>query len=126
MNKTATVLRNSLIALALGAAVPAAWADNAHPASAAAYNQGFKVPAKSSELPPLPKRLDLRAPDIRDVMSADELYAALPNPDEVIVGDDGVSVHGAPPPPYVPGGFAALYWGATHPASAWRILAPVQ
>jgi len=123
MSRRATVLRNSLIALALSASLPAAWADGA------AYNHGFKVPIQSASTPPAPpaRKLDLRAPDIRDVMSADQLNAALPNPEEVEVGGaDTVQVQGEPPPPYVPGGFAALYWAATHLASSWRILAPIQ
>ena len=118
MSKNATILRNSLIVLALGAAIPATWADS---------SPSFSVPMHSATTPPVNRTLDLTPPDIRDVMPADELNAALPNPDETeLVGPETVQVQGAPPPLYVPGGFAALYWAATHPASAWRILAPVQ
>jgi hypothetical protein len=120
MSKNATILRNSLIVLALGAAVPATWADSSPP---------FSVAVHSAASPPVNHRtLDLTPPDIRDVMPADELNAALPNPDETeFVGEpETVQVQGAPPAPYIPGGFAALYWAATHPVSAWRILVPVQ
>lgn len=144
MTKTATVLRNSLIFLALGAAssatVWAAEAAAAVPAPASvplasvsststppASTQKFTVPYRSADTPPTPRVLNLKAPDIRAVMTVDELDAALNVPDETdVVEPDTVQVHGAAPAPYVPGGFAALYWGATHPADAWRILAPVQ
>jgi len=72
--------------------------------------------------------MDLKAPDIREVMTPEELAAATaPPPDEFeIIGPETVAVHGAPQPVYVPSGFAALYWAAIHPLSAWRILTPVQ
>ena len=72
--------------------------------------------------------MDLKAPDIRDVMTPEDLAAAtaLPPDEFEIIGPDTVAVHGAQQPVYVPGGFAALYWAAIHPLSAWRILAPVQ
>ena len=121
MSTGAKVLHNSLILLALGAAVPAAWAASAQGTSTA-LNIPIEIPAK----PPTPRVLDLRPPDIHEVMSADELAAAIPNPEETeVVGPEAV-VHGESPAPYVPGGFAALYWATTHPAGAWRILAPVQ
>ena len=82
--------------------------------------------ADSTQVPRLVKVLDLKSPDIHDVMSADEIAAALPDPDENELDPETVQVHGAVPAPYVPGGFAALYWGLTHPIQSWRILAPVQ
>ena len=87
-------------------------------------NVHFSVPFRASDA----HVLDLKAPDIRDVMSADELAAATAMPpDELeIIGPETVAVHGAPQPVYVPSGFAALYWAAIHPLSAWRILTPVQ
>jgi len=55
------------------------------------------------------------------------LAALLPDPDESdVVGAETVQVRGAVAAPYVPGGFAAIYWGLTHPIQAWRILAPAQ
>ena len=128
MSKATKVLRNSLILLACGAALPAAaWAvETLAPGTAAPPEPKvhFSVPFRASDA----HVLDLKAPDIRDVMSADELTAATAMPpDELeIIGPETVAVHGAPQPVYVPSGFAALYWAAIHPLSAWRILAPVQ
>ena len=93
------------------------------------YQRGQAMQAKAREqlLDRLVKVLDLKSPDIHDVMSADEIAAALPNPDETeLDGPETVQVHGAVPAPYVPGGFAALYWAVTHPLQSWRVLAPVQ
>jgi hypothetical protein len=71
--------------------------------------------------------LDLKPPDIRSVMPASELATAIPDPDEIEIAEpETVAVHGATTAPYVPNGFASMYWAATHPASAWRILAPVR
>ena len=121
MSTGARVLCNSLILLALGTAAPAAWAVSTQGTSTT-LNVPLEIPPK----PPAPRMLDLRPPDIDEVMSADEMAAALPNPEDTeVIGPEAV-VHGAPPAPYVPGGFAALYWAVTHPVSAWRILTPVQ
>jgi len=120
MSNNSKVLRNTLISLAFAAAIPAAWADDPPPK--------LSVTAQNSTQPPrLVKVLDLKSPDIHDVMSANEIAAAaaLPDPDEVDMPET-VQVQGAVPAPYVPGGFAALYWGVTHPLQAWRVLAPVQ
>jgi hypothetical protein len=119
MSNNYKVLRNTLISLAFAAAIPAAWADDP---------PKFSVTAANSTQPPkLVKVLDLKSPDIHDVMSADEIAAALPNPDETeLDGPETVQVHGAVPAPYVPGGFAALYWAVTHPLQSWRVLAPAQ
>lgn len=119
MSNNSKLLRNTLITLAFATAIPAAWADDA---------PKFSVTSRDSTQPPLLlKTLDLKAPDIHDVMSADEIAAALPYPDETALDDpETVQVHGAVPAPYVPGGFAALYWAVTHPLQSWRILAPVQ
>jgi hypothetical protein len=107
MSKKAKVLRSALISLAFAATMPAAWAGG----------QNFSVSASDSTQPPrLLRVLDLKAPDIHDVMSADQIAAALPNPDETeVVDPETVQVHGAIPAPYVPSGFAALYWAVTHP-----------
>jgi hypothetical protein len=122
MSKGATVLRNSLILLTLGVSVPAVWAADDPRAIAP-----VKVSMQTVPVPPRPRVMDLKAPDIRDVMSAEQIAAAIPNPDESeLIGPETVQVRGATPPPYVPSGFAALYWAATHPASAWRILTPAE
>ena len=118
MSNASRVLRNTLISLAFAAAIPAAWADDP---------PKFSVTAQDSTQPPHLMVLDLKAPDIHDVMSADEIAAALPNPDETeLDGPETVQVQGGVPAPYVPGGFAALYWAVTHPLQSWRVLAPVQ
>jgi hypothetical protein len=125
MSNNSKVLRNTLISLAFGAAIPAAWAaDPVTPPSP----PKFSVTAADSTQPPrLLKVLDLKSPDIHDVMSADQIAAAIPNPDDMDDLDpETVAVHGATPAPYVPGGFAAIYWAVTHPIQSWRVLAPVQ
>ena len=116
MIKNSKVLRSALISLAFAAAIPATWADG----------QKFNVAMQDDNRPPrLIRVLDLKAPDIHDVMSADEIAALIPD-DSDVVGAETVQVRGAVPAPYVPGGFAAIYWGLTHPIQAWRILAPAQ
>ena len=116
MIKNSKVLRSALISLAFAATIPAAWANG----------QKFNVAMQDDNHPPrLIRVLDLKAPDIHDVMSADEIAALLPD-DSDVIGAETVQVRGAVPGPYVPGGFAALYWAVTHPIQSWRILAPVQ
>jgi hypothetical protein len=127
MSRAARVLRKSLIWLAWGAAIPGAWAaETLAPGTSAPPEPKahFSVPFQPAD----GHVLDLKAPDIRDVMTSDELAAAtsIP-PDELeIIGPETVAVHGVPQPIYVPSGFASLYWAAIHPLSAWRIFAPVQ
>lgn len=122
MSKATKVLRNSLILLAWSTAIPAAWATETAPPSEP--KAPFSVPFQASDK----HVLDLKAPDIREVMPPDELAAATAvPPDEFeITGPETVAVHGAQQSVYVPSGFAALYWAAIHPFNAWRILAPVQ
>ncbi len=116
MIKKSKVLRSTLISLAFAATIPAAWADG----------QRLNAPAADPTQPArLVHVLDLKAPDIRDVMSADEIAAAIPNSDETEMPET-VQVRGAVPAPYVPSGFAALYWAVTHPLDSWRIVAPAQ
>ena len=127
MSKATRVLRNSLILLAWSAAVPAAWAAETLASGTSAPPEPkthFSVPFQASDA----HVMDLKAPDIREVMAPEDLAAAtaLPPDEFEIIGPDTVAVHGAQQPVYVPGGFAALYWAAIHPLSAWRILAPVQ
>ena len=124
MTKKPNILRNSLLALAFAAAVPATWA--ADPAGP--VKTSFSVSAQSADsAPPAPRLMNLKAPDVKDVMSEDEMDAAIQSQDETeVLEPDTVAVHGAVAVPYVPSGFAALYWAAIHPMSAWRILAPAQ
>ena len=128
MSKATKVLRNCLIWLAWGAALPAAAAAAETLAPGTSAPPEPKVPFSVAFRASDGHVLDLKAPDIRDVMTPDELAAATAvPPDEFeIIGPETVAVHGAPQPVYVPSGFAALYWAAIHPLSAWRILAPVQ
>ena len=122
MSKGATVRRNSLILLTLGMAVPTVCG-----AEDQRVVGQLDVPVQTAPTPPRPRVLDLKVPDIHQVMSAEQIAAAIPNPDDVqVIGPETVQVRGATPAPYVPGGFAALYWAATHPMSAWRILTPVE
>jgi hypothetical protein len=75
------------------------------------------------------KPLNLNAPDIRTVVSPDELKEPLPSNDEVTETEeaDTVAVKGDKgPPPDVPGGFGALWWAVNHPSQAWRILTPAE
>jgi|KBSMisStaDraftv2_1062788.scaffolds.fasta_scaffold633986_2 hypothetical protein len=127
MSKATKVLRNSLILLAWSAAIPAAWAAETLASGTSAPPEPkthFSVPFQSSGV----YVLDLKAPDIRDVMTPEDLAAATGlTPDEIEILDaDTVAVRGAPQPVYVPGGFAAIYWAVLHPLSSWRILTPVQ
>jgi hypothetical protein len=134
MSNNSKVLHNTLISLAFAVAIPAAWADDpvatppaTQTATPAATSTKFTVTATdSTQVPHLMKVLDLKSPDIHDVMSADEIAAVLPDPEENELDPETVAVHGAVPTPYVPGGFAAIYWGLTHPLQSWRVLAPVQ
>jgi hypothetical protein len=64
MSKNSKVLRSALISLAFAATIPAAWAGG----------QKFNVAMQDDNSPPrLIRVLDLKAPDIHDVMSADEI-----------------------------------------------------
>jgi len=120
MVRKVTILRGSLLSLVLAAVTPAVWAvDSSTPP--------LHIPMQNSSATPTPRVLDLKAPDIHAVMTSEQIAAAIPNPDDIEVFEpDTVAVHGGTPPPYVPSGFAALYWAATHPLDSWRILAPVQ
>lgn len=132
MSKATTVLRNSLILLTWSAAIPAAaWGAETLAPGTSAPQPGMGQPKVHFAVPFQPSErhvLDLKVPDVRDVMTQEQLAAATSvAPDELeILGPETVAVHGAPQPVYVPSGFAALYWAAIHPLSAWRILAPVQ
>jgi hypothetical protein len=133
-----SILRNSLISLALGIVATTAWAappptDNAAAKTTTTANGGpvnavasLNIPMQIPANPPKPRLLDLKPPDIRTVMSTAQIAAAIPNPEEMEVEGETVQVRSATPGPFVPGGFAALYWAATHPSQAWRILAPAQ
>jgi hypothetical protein len=104
----------SLFALSINAAEPAARVEHAAAAIA-------DTPAK--------KPLDLRAPDITQLYSAEEIKRFLSksvdsNIEEVEVED--ARTHEAPPAsPAVWGAIAAPFWALLHPTQAWRIIAPI-
>ena len=72
--------------------------------------------------------LNLTAPDIRTVVSQEELQEPLPTADQQAQAEesDTVQVKGTPNTPDVPGGFGALWWALNHPTQAWRIFAPAE
>lgn len=76
-----------------------------------------------------PKPLDLRAPDITELYTDDEIKRFLrrsldPDIEEIEVKD--VRTHEAPPSsPAVWGAIAAPFWALLHPTQAWRIIAPI-
>jgi hypothetical protein len=125
MSNNSKILRNTLISLGFAATVSAAWADD--PVTPPSPPKFSVTAADSTQPPRLLRVLDLKSPDIHEVMSAEQIAAAIPNPDDIEDLDpETVQVHGATPAPYVPGGFAAIYWAVTHPIQSWRVLAPVQ
>jgi hypothetical protein len=130
-------LRAFVFAAALACAWPLAWAGD--PASSAAASSSSSSPAQKSSpssqaqksshssASARPQALDLKAPDVRQVMSPSEVQAAVsaPDPDEEEPPPQ-VQVSGDKPAPAVPGGIASLWWGFTHPSQIWRIFAPAQ
>ncbi len=72
--------------------------------------------------------INLTPPDIRTVVSPQELSEPLPTPEQQQDADDSdtVQVRAPPTAPDVPGGFGALWWALRHPTQAWRIFAPVE
>jgi hypothetical protein len=69
--------------------------------------------------------LDLRAPEIRRIVSEEELRQPLEDEYEVQVQQEQVQVEGMRPEIYVPGGLASLPWAVMNPTQAWRIFLPV-
>ncbi len=67
--------------------------------------------------------LDLKAPDIRRLVSEVELRQPVEEPTEI--EQTQVQVEGSRPEVYVPGGIASLPWAVMHPTQAWRIFLPV-
>jgi hypothetical protein len=83
--------------------------------------EGSKAPAR-------PRDLNLTAPDVRTVVSADELKEPLPTNEQIteVQEDQTVSVKGEGVPTDVPGGLGAIWWAMNHPSQAWKILVPVE
>jgi hypothetical protein len=69
--------------------------------------------------------LDLRAPDIRNIVSEAELRQRLDEPYELQAQQEQVEVEGTRPDIHVAPGIASLPWAVMHPTQAWRILLPV-
>jgi hypothetical protein len=74
-----------------------------------------------------PRSLDLRAPDIRTLVSEAELRQRVEDDWAIRERDDEqqVRVEGARPDVYVPGGLAVFPWAIRNPTQAWRIFLPV-
>jgi hypothetical protein len=72
--------------------------------------------------------LNLTAPDVRTVVSADELKEPLPSNDQIaeVQEADTVSVKSEGVPTDVPGGFGAIWWALNHPSQAWKIVVPAE
>ena len=72
--------------------------------------------------------LNLAAPDVRTVVSADELKEPLPSNEQVaeVQEADTVSVKSEGVPTDVPGGFGAIWWAVNHPSQAWKIVVPYE
>ena len=83
--------------------------------------EGSKAPAAKGGL-------NLAAPDVKTVVSADELKEPLPSSEQIteVQEDQTVSVKGEGVPADVPLGFGALWWALNHPSQAWRILTPAE
>jgi hypothetical protein len=69
--------------------------------------------------------LDLKAPDIRRVVSEATLQEPLPDEYELRQQQQEVQVEGTRPEVYVPGGLMTLPWAVMNPTQAWRIFLPV-
>src|SRR5260370_34726997 len=70
--------------------------------------------------------VNLTAPDVRTVVSADELKEPLPSNEQIteVQEDQTVAVKGEGVPADVPLGVGAIWWALNHPSQAWRIVAP--
>ncbi len=75
-----------------------------------------------------PRPLNLTAPDVRSVVSAEELREPLPTGEQIIETQESetVAIKGERSAPDVPGGFGALWWALNHPSQAWRLFAPAE
>ncbi|MGH8178206.1 MAG: hypothetical protein ACREV5_18270 [Steroidobacter sp.] len=86
--------------------------------------------AKPSDPAAAPERklLDLRAPDIRDLFTPQQIAAVLASTRDRNIEEVEVEGVRGPPPPSTPevwGAIAAPFWALLHPTQAWRILAPI-
>jgi hypothetical protein len=77
-----------------------------------------------------PGTLDLRPPDLRSLDDADRGQIGT-SPDfdaaqAVTIAAVPLALEETPEALAPPGGIAALYWAARHPAQAWRVFLPIQ
>jgi hypothetical protein len=89
---------------------------------------GRCVEGSKSKAPAAKERMNLTAPDVKTVVSADELKEPLPSNDQIaeVQEDQTVSIKGEGVPADVPLGFGAIWWALNHPSQAWRILTPAE
>jgi hypothetical protein len=77
-----------------------------------------------------PGTLDLRAPDLRSLDVADRgqigTSSDFDDSQAVTIAALPLAPEETPDTLPSPGGFAALYWAARHPAQAWRVFLPIQ
>lgn len=103
--------------------------DAAEPANAAGPATRVEQSAATTADAAAKKPLDLRAPDITKLYSAEEIKRFLSRTvDSDIEGVEveGARTHEAPPSsPAVWGAIAAPFWALLNPTQAWRIIAPI-
>lgn len=88
------------------------------------------TPLLAAEPEAAPTRLDLRAPDIHDVWTPQQITRVLASTQDPDVWVESVEVQGfrgthAPRTPTVWSGLAAPFWAVLHPTQAWRIFLPL-
>jgi hypothetical protein len=90
--------------------------------------QAGKPPTLVKVTPGQKGSLNLAAPDVRSVMTAEQLKEPLPTGEQVaeVQESETVSVKGEKDAPDVPGGFGAIWWAFNHPSQSWRIFAPAE
>jgi hypothetical protein len=88
-----------------------------------ARNRGWRRAVEASRPP-----LDLRAPDIEDILTPQQIADALASTREGNIEEievEGVRTRLAPSSPDVWLAIAAPFWALLHPTQAWRIFAPI-
>jgi hypothetical protein len=77
-----------------------------------------------------PRTLDLRPPDLRSLDVADRgqigTSSDFDDAEAVTIAATPLTLEETPEAQPSPGGIAALYWAARHPAQAWRVFLPIQ
>jgi hypothetical protein len=72
--------------------------------------------------------LNLTTPDVKHVVSEDELKEPLPDEEQQAESQDTetVQVKAKSDAPEVPSGFEGVWWAMKHPLDAWRLFSPAQ